>query len=133
MCAALTVLALTRYETNTSECIDMINFLKDSEKLNPYDLQFLRDRILKKPYVIKSYFKGTSNTNDYTPDTPYEITMFDNQYIYQNEGYAKLYLKSSGADNPRHLVLRQKGDKWYLWENLLLADIRIPASKDKWV
>lgn len=46
--------------------------------------------------------------------------------------YAVLWIKSSGADHARQIKLRQKDDKWYLWEQMLLADIRKPASVDTW-
>ena len=38
-----------------------------------------------------------------------------------------------GADSPRSVTLRKTGGgTWYLWEQNLLVDIRIPTSQDAW-
>ena len=48
--------------------------------------------------------------------------------------YSTLYVSSGGADNPRQVQLRKaKDNKWYLWEQMLLADIRKPESENQWV
>ena len=51
---------------------------------------------------------------------------------YDAEGYATLYLRSGGADSPRQVKLRRKGEQWFLWEQFLLSDIRTPAKDDPW-
>ncbi|MBE6834696.1 MAG: hypothetical protein E7515_00410 [Ruminococcaceae bacterium] len=130
--AALAVAVLCNYEKDVEKTIEMINYLKGPAELSNLEKQFLRDRLVEKAYVSRSYFKGTSPQNDYAlPDT-LEIEVSDNPYSYDNEGYAVLYLKSSGADSPRQVKLRRKGDNWYLWEILFLSDIRVPASLDPW-
>ena len=61
------------------------------------------------------------------------VRVSENPYSYQEQGYAKLYLYSGGADSPRPVQLRlAKDGKWYLWEQFLLADIRQPESADPW-
>jgi hypothetical protein len=88
---------------------------------------------MDKDYVPRSYFKGATPANDYKPDEPYTITVSENPYSYDDQGYAKLYLQSGGADSPRPIQLRQAKDgKWYLWEQFILADIRKPESADPW-
>lgn len=42
------------------------------------------------------------------------------------------YIRSSGADSPRPIKLRQKGNQWFLWEQYLMPDIRKPKSADPW-
>ena len=51
------------------------------------------------------------------------------------EGYLTLYVNCSGADSPRPLKLRKKPStgQWFLWEQQLLAGIRIPAAADPWL
>jgi hypothetical protein len=45
----------------------------------------------------------------------------------------KLHIRSGGADSPREVVLRQKGDgQWLLWEQFLTVGIRQPKSADPW-
>lgn len=130
--AALTALVLCRYETDPAAAVDLLNVLKGPQPLSPFEVQFLRDRLAGKGYVARSYFAGTSPANNYTPALPYTVTVFDGPYSYQQEGYAKLMLRSSGADSPREVMLRRKGGQWFLWENYLLPDIRVPAALDPW-
>ncbi len=130
--AALTALVLLRYETDPAAAIDLLNFLKGPQPLSPFEQQFLRDRLQGKGYVARSYFAGTSPANNYAPTKPYTVTVFDGPYSYQQDGYAKLMLRSSGADSPREIMLRRKGTQWFLWENYLLPDIRVPAAIDPW-
>ena len=133
--AALAVLAFAQYEKDVQSSLDMLNFLKGPRPLSVFDTQFIRDRLGGKGYVIRSYFRGTSPQNDYTiPAPPYAIEVSDNPYSYTNEGYATLYLHSSGADSPRGVTLRQKAStgEWFLWEHTFLSDIRVPQSQDPW-
>ena len=130
--AALAVMACCAYESSPDDCFAMLDFLKGPQKLSVMDKQFLRDRLAGKGYVPRSYFKGTTPLNEYTPEKPFSITVKDNPYSYTNEGYAVLYLHSSGADSDRPITLRQKGDQWFLWQISMLADIRLPRSLDPW-
>ena len=130
--AALTVAVLCNYEKNVDGTIEMLNFLKGPQPLSPFQKQFLRDRLVGKAYVPRSYFAGTSPSNNYQPSIPYTVTVEENPYSFNNEGYATLWIRSSGADTPRQVQMRAKGDKWYLWEIFLLPDIRVPAELDPW-
>ena len=130
--AALAVAVMCNYEKDVEATIDMINYIKGPANLSEYDRQFLRDRLGDKGYIPRSYFIGACPENDYEPSKPYQIEVFDNPYSYQNEGYATLYIRSSGADSPRQVQLRRKGDQWFLWQILFLSDIRKPASEDEW-
>ena len=86
-----------------------------------------------KDYIPRSYLKGAVPANDYTPDVPYVLEVSENPYSYANQGYAKLFLKSGGADSPREIVLRlAKDNKWYLWDQFLLSGIREPESANPW-
>lgn len=132
MTAALTVLALCRYEKDVNSAIEMINFLKGPVDLTEYDKQFLRDRLKGKSYVPRSYFEGTSPENDYTPPVPLTIKVFEYAYSYSEDGYAMLEIRSSGADSPRQIKLRKKGNEWLLWQQYLLPYIRTPKKDDAW-
>lgn len=132
--AALTVAVLCNYEQNVDETINMLNALKGPQPLSPYEKQFLRDRLVGKGYKPRSFFAGTSPQNNYAPAQPYEITISANPYSFNDANYAKLYIQSSGADSPRQITLRCKPStgEWFLWEQMLLSDIRVPVSADPW-
>ena len=131
--AALTAAVLCRYEESPQDAIEMINVLRGSRHLTPYDIQFLRDRLSGKGYIARSYFAGATPANGYKPSVPYSVTVSDDPSSFNDERYAKLNLHSSGADSPRQVQLRFKGEKWYLWENFLMGEIRAPESSEDWV
>ena len=132
--AALTVAALNRWEEDRAATHAMINILRGPRPMTPFEEQFIRDRLVGKMYVVRSYWAGTSPQNNYTPDLPYSVTFFEDPYTYQNAGYCRLNCTSSGADSPRQVMLRKKEStgEWFLWENYLLPDIRVPADSDPW-
>lgn len=132
MTAALAVCAYCCYAVDKEAGKEMLNFLKGPKPLSNYDIQFINDRLSGKAYLPFSYFEGAEPSNGYRPNEPYKITFFEDAYTYQNEGYAKLNVRSGGADSPRQIVLRKKGDKWYLWEQYILVGIRVPVSEDDW-
>ena len=133
--AALTVCAICAYAADREIGTEMLNWLRGPRPLSGGDISFLNDRFRNgKTYVPFSYFKGAKPDNDYTPDEPYTLTIFTNPYSDANEGYMKVFLESGGADNPREIVLRQRGSdgKWFLWEQYILVGIRDPKSADPW-
>lgn len=132
--AALTVAALCLYGENPEMTVEMLNFLKGPQPLSPYEIQFLRDRLAGKAYKPYSFFQGATPENNYTPAQPYRITVSAGPYSFQDAGYAKLMIRSAGADSPREIKLREKpsSGQWFLWENYLLSDIREPKSADPW-
>ncbi|MBR5502598.1 MAG: hypothetical protein IKV55_06160 [Oscillospiraceae bacterium] len=135
--AALSVAALCVYPKNRQAAEEMLHFLQGPRGLTGYDKQFLADRFMDgRDYVPRSYFAGAAPENGYTPAQPYSITFFENPHSRQNvsEGYITLWVRSGGADSPREVKLRNKPStgQWFLWEQLLLADIRKPAAEDPW-
>ena len=131
--AAMTVLALCVYPKDRELSIKMLNYLRGPRPLSGMEINFIRDRFMDKDYVPRSYFEGAVPGNDYTPDKPYKITVSDNPYSYENKGYAKVFVKSGGADSPREIILREAKDgKWYLWDQFILSDVRKPESENPW-
>ena len=131
--AALTVCALCAYGVAPEIGIQMLNWLKGPRPLSNYELSFLKDRFRDGNHVPFSYFAGATPENDYTPARPFTITIEAGPYADTNAGYKKLHIRSGGADNPREVVLRQKGDgQWLLWEQFLTVGIRQPKSADPW-
>lgn len=132
--AALTVLALCAYAADKNIGTEMLNWLRGPRPLNGMDISFLNDRFRgNKTYIPFSYFAGATPNNDYTPTQPFTITVESNHVSAAEQGYMKLFIPCGGADGPRPIKLRMKGDgTWLLWEQYLLTDIRQPKSSDPW-
>ncbi len=131
--AALTVCALCVFSRDPQTGTEMLNWLRGPRPLSPFDISFLNDRFRDGIHVPFSYFQGAVPENDYTPDRPLTLTVEAGPYADANPGYKKLHIRSGGADNPREIVLRQKGDgTWLLWDQFLLLSIRQPKSADPW-
>lgn len=133
--AALALCALCAYSEDREAGTEMLNFLRGPRPMSPAEIAFLNDRLMDgKNYVARSYFNGATPENEYTPSTPYTVKVISNQYSkLENGNYMKLLINSGGADSPRSVTLRKTGGGiWYLWEQNLLSDIRIPKSQDAW-
>lgn len=118
--AALTVAALYVYPADRELCFQMMDYLRGPRTMTGMDKQFINDRFMDKDYVPRSYFEGSVPDNDYMPDSPYTIIVKSDLHSYDEQGFARLYVRSGGADDPRMVKLRQAKDgKWYLWEQSL--------------
>jgi hypothetical protein len=131
------VLALGLYKVDKNISIAMINYLKGPQPMSQRDISFLADRMAqngKIAFIAESYFSGATPQNDYAPAEPYTVVISENPYSYQEQGYARLFAHSGGADTPRPVKMRQAKDgKWYIWEySSILLDIRAPESTNPW-
>ena len=131
---ALTILALSRYESDPQTAYAMLSWLKGPEDFSTSEKSFLQDRLRGKEYKVRSFFEGATPENDYTPNKPYVISVIENPYSFDNENWATLYVTSGGADNARNIKLRKKPStgQWFLNDIQCLSDIRLPKSEDKW-
>ena len=133
--AALAVCALCAYAADKPIGTDMLNWLRGPRPMNGSDISFLNDRFRDgKTYIPFSYFAGAAPGNNYTPSEPYTVTVESTPVSGSvGEGYYKVFIPCGGADSPRPVTLRSKGDKWYLWEySSLLSGIRTPVMADPW-
>ena len=128
------LLALALYLKDSDAGVAALNTLRGPRPLSNYDIQFLRDRLCGKSYLPLAYFGGATPANNYVPSTPLSLEVIaDSRPQDIEEGYLRLFLKTAGADSPRPIKLRQKGDFWYLWEySSILSGIRIPSEADAW-
>ncbi len=132
--AALSLLALTRFEDDREESIAMLNFLKGPEPYTPMGIQQISDRFMDgKFYKVNSFFEGATPSNQYTPTRPYRIKVTSNPYSY-SDNWATLFLSSGGADSLRPVKLRKKPStgQWFLVDIQYLSDVRTPTAIDKW-
>ncbi len=113
-----------------------MNLLRGPRPMTPYDAQFLRDRLRGKVYLPLAYFEGATPENGYQPRAPYTLNVLADPRPQDIEpGYLRVFLKTTGADSPRPMKLRQKAStgEWFLWEySSILSGIRIPAAEDPW-
>ena len=131
--AALGICAFCAYVAEREIGKGMLDFLKGPEPLNGAQIQFLNDRFCDKIYLPFSYFKGAVPENNYMPDEPFTITVASNPHSFSEEGYARLFVTSGGADSPRPITLRRKGNQWFLWNySGVLSGIRTPKKDDPW-
>lgn len=131
---ALFLAALDLYVKDKDAGIAAINSLRGPRPMSPMEVQFIRDRLMDKAYLPLAYFNGAAPQNNYTPDTPYTLEVYDDPRPQDvEEGYTRRYLRTAGADSPRSITLRRKGAEWFLWEYAgILLSIRIPAKEDPW-
>lgn len=119
---------------------DLVQYLVgDYQPLSALMKQQIKDRMSqndKSSYIGKSYFKGATPDNDYNPTLPIQLEVTENIYSDVEEGYKKLFVKSSGADNERGITVRlAKDGNYYVWSDSfmgLLSDIRKPESTNPW-
>lgn len=133
--AALSLLALTRFEADCDASIAMLNFLKGPDPMTPMAIQQISDRFMDgKFYKVNSFFEGATPANNYTPSQPYKVKVSSTPYSFETENWAVLYLHSGGSDNPRPVKLRKKPStgQWFLVEIQYLGDVRTPVAADKW-
>ena len=132
--AALAIAVLCNFKNSFDETIAMLDLLKGPEPTNPFQKQFIRERLSGKEYKTFSFFKGATPENNYTPDKPYVITVNANPYPDEEENWTSVYVKSSGADAERPIKLRKKPStgQWFINDLLCLSDIKIPAAEDPW-
>lgn len=133
--AALTMAVFCNYEKDPEETFAMLDVLMGPEPMSPMDKSRVKDRLAGKYYKPFSFFEGATVENNYTPNTPYKITVSQTPSSFTEENWATMYVKSSGADSPRPIKLRKKpsSGQWFLYGvPPCLADIRIPKSEDRW-
>ena len=121
-------------ETDPDAAIAMLSWLKGTEEFNTSEQAFLKDRLKGKEYKVRSFFSGATQENDYTPSVPYVVAVSENPYSFDNENWATLWVKSSGADSLRSLKFRKKPStgQWFLNDIQCLSEIRLPTEEDKW-
>ena len=132
--AALAVAVLCNYENDTDETFTMLDFLRGPEPFDESEKKFISERLDGKSYVTRSYLKGATPDNNYTPSTPYVIEISENSSSRSEDGYVKLFIQTSGADTPRPITLRQKAStgQWFVWKMSILTDVRHPKEADPW-
>lgn len=125
--------ALVRYPDSADDCYDMLDVLRGPQPMSAAEKSFMKERFSDKLYLPRTYFEGATPKNEYQPDEPWKIIIYDDP-VRPPDGYAYTMVASGGADNKRRIVMRIKDGQKYLWEyNGALLSGRLPASEDPWV
>ena len=132
-CAAF-LCAVELFRRDKEEGTKALNVLRGPRPLTGIDVQFVQDRLRGKGYLPMAYFRGALPENGYTPEKPYVLDVLpDSSPQGVEEGYIRVFLRTAGADSPRPIKLRRKGEQWFLWEySSPLTGIRPPAALDTW-
>lgn len=133
---ALFICCLNRLPDNSTDTWEMINYLRTHTatvgednimKISKDNTQNVVQNLLEDdthgfPSVngLRSYFAGSSPDNKYTPTTPYQVTIVEKSDVYVTKDgnlYARLYVESSGYDDPvGPLKLRKvEGHDWLVY------------------
>ena len=135
---ALFICCLNRLPDNSTDTWEMINYLRTHTatvgednimKISKDNTQNVVQNLLENdthgfPSVngLRSYFAGSSPDNQYThtPTTPYQVTIVEKSDVYTTKDgnlYARLYVESSGYDDPvGPLKLRKvEGHDWLVY------------------
>ena len=134
--ASALIFTLAAFEKDENAGKAMFEYINGPEDMSGFDVSFIKNQLSQYPYVMRSYFNGTSPENNYEVSNVI-ITFKENQYSRTEENYVQLLAHSSGADSDRMFKLRKKPStgEWFVFSDTyraLLAGIRIPKSVDKW-
>lgn len=130
--AYMTFLALCMFKTNPRTGIEMLSYVRGTFHFSEKEKVEIRTALDGKEYIPYSFFEGAYPYNNYQPLRPYKLEICEMPYSFSEDGYAKLAVQSSGAEEPRTITLRQKNGRWFFWDQDLLGDIIKPALADSW-
>jgi hypothetical protein len=132
---AFLALTMCGYKTNKEFCFKVLDILNGPKDINGFDRSYYEDRFMDgKYYKPYSYFDGATPENNYTPDEPYVVHVYEDPNGIKDEGYKSFLMKSSGSDSKRKVTVRLKPSisSWFIVDEMLFADIRIPKKDDDW-
>ena len=133
--AAAFIMVMCNYEKDKETCFKLLDILNGPKDVNNFDKSFYEDRFMDgKFYKPFSYIDGATPENNYTPNVPYVVHVWENPNGPKEENYKGLLMLSSGSDNKRQVTVRLKPSvgNWYLTQEMLLGDIRVPVKDDEW-
>jgi hypothetical protein len=116
--AAVFVLAMILFDRDEKLGVEALTVALDRsnlrEDMNGYkgfspgiNLSYHIDRFSRNSYWGRAYIEGTSPENQYTlPPVPLQLSIGRNSYSEQKNGDVKVFIKCSGADNPRPISMR---------------------------
>ncbi len=116
--AALTVCALCAYGADKNIGKEMLNWLRGPRPLNGQDISFFERPLpgRQKLHPLLLLCGCIAGKRLYPPRQPFTLLVGSNHTSNVEEGYCKLFIPCGGADDPRPIKLRRKGNgQWFLW------------------
>ncbi len=132
---AMFIITMCNYENDKETCFKILDIINGPKDINNFDKSYYEDRFMDgKFYKPFSYLEGATPENNYTPNTPYVIHVWENPNGPVEDNYKGLLLTSSGSDSKRQVTVRLKPSEgnWYLTQEMLLGDIKVPVKDDEW-
>lgn len=125
--AALLLAALRIYPADNALALELIGMLKGEGDLTQEERDFIKISMMGNEYLPDSYMDGATPLNNYTPRFPFTISFTDTLEQPQ-PGYLTVFARTSGAEYPRAVTLKEIDGGWYPsdWSELLMS-IRPPA------
>ena len=82
---------------------------------------------------LQNVWLTSSETSSLQPSIPYSVVP-EKDAASEDNGRIRVFMRSSGADSPRMIRMRLKAStgQWFIEEEMILSDIRIPKSMDQW-
>ncbi len=125
---ATCVLALGMAALNDSIASDVLHAMNAEISLG--SIVLAKSQLRSKPYLIRSYFNGSTPENGYSLPEKLEIKLTTNKYSgSEDQGKIKFFIACSGADSPRPVTVKKRSDgTWYAHEwSSLVVGIRSPV------
>ncbi len=111
--------------------------LMENQEWDKHTERLFVERMVNESYhhIWRSYAKGTSPENGYAMDPNNWVLNFERTHRFENDPRGlQVYLRSSGADNPRVVYVKQStaSGLWYMniWPSLYVG-IRPPVDPTK--
>lgn len=98
-------------------------------------MKYLLDRVLGKPFIAASYFKGALPENGYAvpADSSLKLEITRNKYSVISGDEVKVFVYSSGASSPRPVRLKRNSSG--IWKadefSSLVVGVKPPAEREK--
>lgn len=94
---------------------------------------YFAERLYDRPYIFRSYAKGTSPKNNYAMNPEnYTLNIVEVKDDPAYVGAKRVSIRSSGADSLRPLILRNYNGYWFVSNCCAIySDVRFPQSTQK--
>lgn len=97
--------------------------------LNSTKIRDLETRLLPKDYIARASFEGAKVENNYKPNTPLKISMYQQSIDVETGNRLKIFVDSSGADAGRPITLAKNSAgiwKAFEWSSLQVGVLAPP-------